>query len=430
MSDRVALSVDNVSKTFRVQRDKPAYLKERLIGGRRSRPEEFWALRDVSLDIKQGSMYGVIGHNGSGKSTLLKLMAGIHRPTAGNIAARGRISALLELGTGFQPELSGRENIYLNASILGISKGDIERRLDEIIDFAGIGEFIDSPVRIYSSGMKVRLGFSVAVHVDPEILLLDEVIAVGDERFKRLCFEHLYTLRQSGVTIVLVTHSMGQVQNMCDQATWLVKGEVRDQGDAVDVAGRYLQEVNDAEGRTGAEAQAILHRDDRGARRGTQEIEVTSVTFMNGRRMVTPFAAAGRPITVQVQYLAKEPVEDPVFGLKFHTSAGTVVTAPDMKHQRFEAGPLEGRGMFAYRIPELHLLPGTYHVTAGIYDKHMLHVYDERQREFELIVQTGTIQAKAEGWFDLGGKWGVSGMGQGRALADDDANGSDSSDSR
>jgi ABC-2 type transport system ATP-binding protein/lipopolysaccharide transport system ATP-binding protein len=405
MTPKTALRVDDVSKSFRVQRDRPSFLKERLLGGRRNKPEEFWALRDVSLEIKQGSMYGVIGHNGSGKSTLLKLMANIHRPTSGSIAATGRISALLELGTGFHPELSGRENIYLNASILGISRVEIDQRLDDIIDFAGIGEFIDSPVRIYSSGMKVRLGFSVAVHVDPEILLLDEVIAVGDERFKRLCFEHMYSLRQSGVTIVLVTHSMGQVQTMCDEATWLVRGEVRDQGDAVDVAGRYLQEVNDLDGRTGDEAADLLKRDTRGTRRGSQEVEVTGVTFMNGRAMITPFAAAGRPVTVLVAYDAHERVEDPVFALKFHTNSGTVVAAPDMKHQRYASGPIEGPGVFAYSIDELHLLPGTYHVTAGVYDSSHQHVYDERQREFELTVQTGTIGPSGEGWFDLGGRW-------------------------
>ena len=424
MKPGIALSVENVSKSFRVQRDKPSYLKERILGGRRSRPEEFWALSDVSLDIKQGSMYGVIGHNGSGKSTLLKLMANIHRPTGGKITSSGRISALLELGTGFHPELSGRENIYLNASILGISRGEIDQRLDDIIDFAGIGEFIDSPVRIYSSGMKVRLGFSVAVHVDPEILLLDEVIAVGDERFRRLCFEHMFTLRQSGVTIVLVTHSMGQVQTMCDEVTWLVKGEVRDQGDAVDVASRYLQEVNDIDGRTGEDAAALLHRDTRGTRRGTREIEVTGVSFMNGRSMITPFAAAGRPVTVRVTYDAHEMIQDPVFALKFHTDSGSVVTATDMKHQRFSTGTVTGSGMFVYQIDKLHLLPGTYHVTAGIYDKSRLHVYDERQREFELTVQTGTIAAAKEGWFDLGGEWAVAGPGQfpervARTAADD-----------
>ena len=342
-------------------------------------------------------------------------MANNYRPNSGSISASGRISALLELGTGFHPELSGRENIYLNASILGISKGEIDQRLDDIIDFAGIGEFIDSPVRIYSSGMKVRLGFSVAVHVDPEILLLDEVIAVGDERFKRMCFEHMYTLRQSGVTIVLVTHSMGQVQTMCDEVTWLVKGEVRDQGDAVDVASRYLQEVNAIDGRTGDEAAALLHRDTRGARRGTQEVEVTGVTFMNGRGMITPFAAAGQPVTVRVAYDAHERIEDAVFALKFHTDSGTVVTAPDMKHQRYASGPIEGPGVFAYSIERLQLLPGTYHVTAGIYDRSHQHVYDERQREFELTVQTGTIRPTSEGWFDLGGEWGAAGSVQGGA---------------
>ena len=404
MSDtKSAIRVEDVSKMFRLSQNRAGFVKEALLRRERTDFRDFWALKGVSLEIEEGSMHGVIGHNGSGKSTLLRLMANIHRPTSGRIVTSGRISALLELGTGFHPQLSGRENIYLNASILGIGAREIERRIDDIIDFAGIGEFIDSPVRIYSSGMKVRLGFSVAVHVDPEILLLDEVIAVGDERFKRRCFDHVYELRKSGVTIVLVTHSLGQVQSLCDRATWLDGGEVREDGDAIEVARSYLQQVNQAEsdagdGGTDPDLQA------RGERRGTGEITVEGLTFVNAHGKVTPYVNSGRPLQVRLRYKVASEVRNPAFGLQFHTDGGTLVTAPNSRRARFEAGTPSGEGEVLYKIPRMHLTPGTYHVTAGIYDENNLHVYDERQREFELRVQPGDAPDTV-GILDFGGEW-------------------------
>lgn len=201
------ISAQHLSKQYRVHRGRPDSLKEAVVRRKKNRSSsEFWALKEVSLDIKEGSFFGLIGHNGSGKTTLLKLMAGIHNPTSGQLKVNGRVSALLELGSGFHPELSGRENIYLNGAILGLTRREMDLAVDEIIEFSDIGDFIDAPVKILSSGMYVRLGFAVAVHVAPEILLIDEVIAVGDEAFQRKCLEHLYELRRAGTTIVLVSH--------------------------------------------------------------------------------------------------------------------------------------------------------------------------------------------------------------------------------
>jgi len=393
----IAIKVEDVTKRFRLNQNRASYLKEAILHKTdTSQYREFWALKGVSFDIHEGSMHGIIGHNGSGKSTLLRLMANIHRPTTGTITANGRISALLELGTGFHPQLTGRENIYLNASILGISQRDIGRRIDDIIDFAGIGEFIDSPVRIYSSGMKVRLGFSVAVHVDPEILLLDEVIAVGDERFKRRCFDHVYKLRKKGVTIVLVTHSLGQVQSMCDRATWLESGELKMDGDAIEVARAYLQQVNSSEsGADDDQHEVGLEMQGRGERRGTGEITIEALTFISAHNRPTPFVNSGRPLVARVRYKAAQPIENPTFGLRFFTDAGTLVAA---------AGTPDGEGEILYKIPRISLTPGTYHVTAGIYDENNLHVYDERQREFELRVQPGDAP-DTEGFIDMGGEW-------------------------
>ena len=221
------ISAQQVSKQYRVHRDRPDSLKEAVVRRQKNRSSsEFWALKDVSLDIEQGSLFGLIGHNGSGKTTLLKLMAGIHTPSSGQLKVNGRVSALLELGSGFHPELSGRENIYLNGAILGLTRKEMDLAVDEIIEFSDIGDFIDAPVKILSSGMYVRLGFAVAVHVAPEILLIDEVIAVGDEAFQRKCLEHLYELRRAGTTIVLVSHSLPLVEGLCDEVGWLDHGAV------------------------------------------------------------------------------------------------------------------------------------------------------------------------------------------------------------
>jgi homopolymeric O-antigen transport system ATP-binding protein len=410
MSDEdLAIRVEDVSKRFRLAHNRADFLKEAI--GRRERTEftEFWALKGVSFEVAKGSMYGIIGHNGSGKSTMLRLLSNIYRPTGGEIYTNGRISALLELGTGFHPQLSGRENIFLNASILGIPSKEIAKRLDDIIAFADIGEFIDSPVRIYSSGMKVRLGFSVAVHVEPEILLLDEVVAVGDERFKRRCFEHVYKLRQEGVTIVLVTHSLGQVQSLCDRALWLERGEAREEGEAIDIARSYLQQVNLAEAEAGFEGNLgdmDLAFEGRGERKGTGEITIETVTFVNAHRAVTPFANSGRPLVVRIGYHAKEPIKNPSFSLRFHTDGGTMITAPNSRRGRLHTGVLEGDGYVFYKIPRMHLTPGTYHITAGVYDENNLHVFDQREREFELRVQPGSAN-DGEGYLDLGGEWAL-----------------------
>ena len=256
-----AIEVEDVSKRFRLYTDRPGSVKQLFTKFGRPKYEDFWAVRNVTLDVGHASVAGLIGHNGCGKSTLLRMMAGIHFPTTGTVATSGRISALLELGAGFHPELTGRENVYLNASILGLSRKQTDVIFDRIVDFSGLSAFIDSPVKHYSSGMYVRLGFSVAVHVDPQILLVDEVIAVGDEDFQRRCLDHLAGLKASGVTIVLVSHNLGVVGDLCEQVTWMDHGVVRDSGEPSSVIANYLREVNAGEAerlRIEAEASGLL----------------------------------------------------------------------------------------------------------------------------------------------------------------------------
>jgi ABC-2 type transport system ATP-binding protein len=237
----VAVSVTDVSKKFRLYKERNQSLKAAVMRGRKSIHEDFWALKDVSLDIMHGETFGLIGNNGSGKSTLLKCMAKILYPNEGKIVSDGRVAALLEVGSGFHPELSGRENIFLNGSILGMSKREITSKFDQIVDFSGVSEFIDQPVKTYSSGMYVRLGFSVAINVDPEILLVDEVLAVGDEAFQRKCAEKFVEFRESGRTVVVVSHALGTLANMCDRLGWMQSGELKMVGDPEEVVAAYRE---------------------------------------------------------------------------------------------------------------------------------------------------------------------------------------------
>lgn len=265
------LVIEGVSKRFRLQSEKVGSIKEAITQRLRPDHEEFWALRDVNLEIPAGSMFALIGHNGSGKSTLLRCVAGIYRPTTGRIQAEGRISALLELGAGFHPDLTGRENIQLNAAILGLHSDEIEGSFDAIVDFAGVRDFIDVPIKHYSSGMNVRLGFAVAVHLRPEILIIDEVIAVGDEEFQRRCFDFLYELRRKGVTIVVVSHSLELIRSLCDEAAWLEHGRVMASGPVNQVVKAYVSRerpgVDPGGRRAGPRGRAGADRLGRGAHR-------------------------------------------------------------------------------------------------------------------------------------------------------------------
>jgi lipopolysaccharide transport system ATP-binding protein len=231
MSD-IAVKVDHVSKSFRLYHERNQTIKSAVMRGRTSVHEDFWALKDVTFDVPRGSTFGLIGSNGSGKSTLLKCLANIYFPNKGTITHFGRIAAMLEVGSGFHTELSGRENIFLNGSILGMSKKEVTRKFDEIVAFSGVEQFIDQPVKNYSSGMFVRLGFAVAINVDPDILIVDEVLAVGDAEFQEKCFQKFRDFRKAGKTVILVTHSMAAVREMCDQAAWINKGELMAVGKA------------------------------------------------------------------------------------------------------------------------------------------------------------------------------------------------------
>lgn len=384
-----AIVVDGVSKRFRLYKEKASSLKERFTRRGGSVYDEYWAVKDVSFSVPRGTTFGLIGHNGSGKSTLLRLMASIHRPTSGTIAVDGRISALLELGAGFHPELTGRENVYLNAAILGLSRKDIDAKIDEIIAFAGIGEFVDSPVKIYSSGMFVRLGFSVAVHVEPDILIIDEVIAVGDEDFQRRCFDYIYGLRRRGATIVLVTHSLNLVQTMCDHAAWLDHGELRAVGRAADVVHKYLDEVNEDEAkRLAVEADAALQVEpERRSPHDLLTIEQVEILDAGGRP--TKVASPKEPLTVRIHFTSKVAQAEPLFSFSVESEAGVYVANPGMRTTDNAPVLPEGTGYVDYRMAELPLGPGQYILSVAAHDHSGTTVLDKRERFLHLRVQPG-----------------------------------------
>jgi ABC-type polysaccharide/polyol phosphate transport system ATPase subunit len=381
------IELANVSKAYRRYGGRHfATLKSALLQRsilRDLRPSEiFPALRDVSFTVRQGSTFGVVGRNGSGKSTTLKLVAGITKPTSGRVTVRGRISALIELGAGFHPEISGRENIYINGIMLGLTKRDIQRRFDEIVEFAELREFIDAPVKTYSSGMYMRLGFSVAIHVDPEVLLVDEVLAVGDEGFTHKCLDKFGEFKRRGKTILLVTHSLGLVERFCDEAIWLDAGQKRAEGDPKRVIGAYMTDVerqeeqflasSDAktqhevaaverpEGPVAAgEAAADMSRAAEG-RWGAGLVEITGVELQNDQGQPTHVFHTGEAMTVRLSVRAGRPTTDFVFGIAIFNPEGVCVYGTNTDIEEHRADRLEGTAEIRLVIEALDLVEGTY----------------------------------------------------------------------
>ena len=393
MTAEAAISVENVRKRFRLYHERNQSLKASVLRGRRARYDEFWALKDVSFEVPVGSTFGLIGENGSGKSTMLKCMAKILRPESGSIVSRGKVSALLELGAGFHPELSGRENVYLNGAILGLSKRQLQDRFDEIVEFAGISQFIDSPVKNYSSGMYVRLGFSVAINVDPDILLIDEVLAVGDADFQRKCSEKIADFRKQGKTIVIVSHSLPSVRVLCDEVALLEHGELLDLGPAPAVIDHYL-------------ADAFSDRSDEGGhvRWGSGEVRIEGVELVDSKLRLGARVRTGDDVTLRFHYDAREPVNDVMIGMAIETIDGMTVTGPNTRDGGFHCDRLQGRGFVDLRVPRLMLLAGTYDVTASVYSFDGLHPYDHVQHIFRFDVDHGDPH-EDNGVMSLDGTW-------------------------
>ncbi len=388
-----AISLEHVSKKFRLYHEKNQYLKTTVLRGGRSRYEDFWAVQDVSFNIPTGSTFGIIGSNGSGKSTLLKCLARILTPDRGEIKVNGRLSALLELGAGFHPELSGLENIYLNGAILGMTQKEVSQRLDDIVDFSGLGHFIDTPVKNYSSGMVVRLGFSIAANVEPEILLIDEVLAVGDAEFQQRCYEKIERFRQDGRTIVLVSHGLSQIEQLCDTVAWLEKSHLKVLGPALDVVQKY----------NGATHHAIERDSDEiGDRWGTGEALITKVELMKSDTPTALFTT-NEEMKIRVHYDAPVGVKDAVIGVRITHLHGMNVWGTNTKRKGTHLPHIHGKGFVDLEIPHLALLEGTYDLTIALSDSAEVNSFDHWEKRIRFDVhQVGTFD---EGVVALEGSW-------------------------
>lgn len=415
---------DHVSKKFVLQQERERSFQEitlNLLHGKgNGRREEFWAIRDVSFEVAPGETVGFIGANGAGKSTVLKLISRIFEPTSGRIETRGKIGALLELGAGFHPDLTGRENIYMNGSILGLSRAQIRRKLDGIIAFAELENFVDVPVKHYSSGMYVRLGFSVAVHTEPEILLVDEVLAVGDQNFQHKCLERIRSMQRQGITICFVSHALGAVRRLCSRAIWLDEGVVRAMGDVEDAVSAYLHHAaaeEEARMAVAASQEKIASpdeacseeegKDTAGIRRrwGTGDVRVVDVSFLNASGKEQHVFRVGETWVVRLHYRACRRVEKPIFGLAVHRDDGLHVCGPNTHFASLDIPFVEDEGDVLYRVDHLPLMEGTYLVSVSAHNRADTVMYDYHDRLYTFKVrQPGS--GERYGLVSLGGEWG------------------------
>ena len=367
-----AVVLEGVSKRFTLHHDRPRSFQEVFLSAlrrdKRNASEEFWALRDVSFQIAPGETVGIIGPNGSGKSTILKLISRIIEPTAGRIQVNGRVGALLELGAGFHPDLTGRENIYLNGSILGLTRAQIRQKLEEIVGFAELTRFVDVPVRHYSSGMYVRLGFSVAVHTDPEILLIDETLAVGDQNFQAKCMEKMAELRRRGVTIVLVSHDLTAVGSFCSHAGWMQGGVLNRFDQAGPVITAYLHQASEVE-------KARLEKEQDKRKQAPPKphtngaIRITQVEMIGADGNPGWTFGAGERVRVRLHYEIAQRLEAPIFSILIHRDDGLYVSGANTCQGATgsQLPPLAGPGCVEVELPSLGLAHGRYLLSVGAY---------------------------------------------------------------
>lgn len=356
MTAPTAVSVDGLSKRFRLYHDKPTSLKERLINWRTSKFEEFWALDDVSLEVAAGETFGLIGPNGSGKSTLLKCIAGILLPDGGTVETRGRMASLLELGAGFHPDLTGRENVYLNASILGLTRRETDRYFDDIVGFAELEPFIDMQVKHYSSGMYVRLGFAVAVHVDPDILIVDEVLSVGDEVFQRKCLDRIRRFQREGRTIVFVTHAVDSMREICTHAAFLHHGEIQSYGEADEVIRTFRETIH---GEAHLEAEA-------GTERGSGEVKILNVSIRDADGVESDVFHPGDQMEIVIDVEAQTPVDEPNVGIAIHDERDHLVFGTNTRRRGISLGRLDGKVRVRWALHGVPFQEGRFAVTVGI----------------------------------------------------------------
>ena len=443
-----AIEVTNVTKTYRkyARRRQFATIKSAILSGtlvNDLNPDEtFQALKGVSFGVPKGCTFGIVGRNGSGKSTALKVVAGITKPTTGTVAVEGRVSALIELGAGFHPEISGRENVFINGIMLGLSKREITRRFDEIVEFAELEDFIDAPVKTYSSGMYMRLGFAVAIHVDPDVLLIDEVLAVGDEAFTHKCLDKFAEFRRRNKTVLLVTHSLNLVERFCDEALWLNEGRAHAMGDPRRVVSAYITDVEKQEERhmasADAKAKAAVEQRDSGAaalpspesrvpspdsdepraaeppadmfqategRWGSREGEITAVELVGEDGQPAHVFYSGERVEFRLGLKAATPLTDFVVGIGIFNVDGVCAFGTNTNIEELKPDRLEGEGRVTFTVDALDLVAGTYKVDVG------LHKLDGYPYDYHRLLYSFRVKSRTQdaGIYRPRHSWGFDG---------------------
>ena len=396
------VSFQNVSKKFRFSKETPQSILEIFISAfsRKSKREkdegDLWAVNDVSFDIYPGQAFGIVGRNGSGKSTILKLITRILRPTKGRIVVNGRMSALLELGAGFHQDLTGRENVYLNASLLGLTEEETSAKFDDILAFSELGEFIDMPVKHYSSGMYMRLGFSVAIHVEPDILIVDEILAVGDQPFQTKCIDAIMDMKRKGITIIFVSHDINLMKRLCTHILWVDKGVMQAIGPSDEVSMRYVEYSTMREG------QQLLSTDFE--RFGTGEIEITKVRILNGDGTETANFVTGDSMSIEMEYIAHQTIPNPEFGLAIFRQDGVHINGPNTRLANVDLGDVQGSGIVRYEVEHLPLLPARYQLTVAVHDGRFPHCYDYHKEAYSFRINSGGTE-ETDGVVELRARW-------------------------
>ena len=389
-----AVKVRNVSKKYMLRKEAHRTLKSTLLAlvKRRQVIQDFWALKNLTFNVERGETFGIIGANGAGKSTLLGIIAGTITPTEGDVQVNGRISSLLELGAGFHPDLTGRENIYLNASILGLSRKFIDKRFDDIVRFAELKEFIDSPVKHYSSGMYVRLGFSVAVETDPDILLVDEVLAVGDESFRRKCLKKIAQFHENGKTILVVSHDLETVRKICDRVMLVAEGKTIEVGDPTRVVEEYS--------RLGAQQQDLVSFREWGSR----EMVITDVRFFDKDGAETDKFRSGEKIVVRIAYEAKQTLDDPVFGFGVVDFQGNLCVGSNTINADMRLGRIHGKGEMRLTIEPLNLTRGKFYLSFSLHSRDHQTNYHRIENKHVIWVSSNTND---EGLVVMPSRWSL-----------------------
>lgn len=382
MTKDVVISVKDVEKSFKIYSDKGHTLKERLLFFKqRNSYTRHEVLKGVTLEIEKGEVVGLVGHNGCGKSTLLKLMTKIIYPDKGKIEINGKISSLLELGAGFHPDMTGRENIYTNASIFGLTKKEIDARLDNIIEFSELEEFIDSPVRTYSSGMYMRLAFSVAINVDADILLIDEILAVGDARFQAKCFNKMLELKKSGITIVIVSHDLGSIERLCNRAIWIEEGKIRDEGIPHDIVAEYLDDIMSKDENKKIKVQSKEKIEEKITekkeskkdknRTGNKDVEIIDIKLLNEKDEVSDTYNSEDKLKIQVKYKRNnDELKDSVFGFGIFRNDGLNCYGTNTFIDNFGKIKIQDEGTVEVIIDQIQLLEGKYYLDIAFHDEY------------------------------------------------------------